>query len=481
MRAPLITPNFLIVSLLATLLVVLWTPAPASPMMTIQEERRLGERLLQEIKRQIPLVEDYEVTQYVRDAGEKILRFIPDPLFQCRFFVIKDDGLNAFAMPGGLVFVYAGLLEEIDSEDELICVLAHELGHVEGRHLARRMERMKRLNLATAAVLIAGAFLGKGKAGSAILATTGALNASIGLKYSREDEEEADRRAFQWICRSGYDPMGLVTVLDKMRRMRWLGTDVIPSYLSTHPGTSERILYIEDLAQTNKCNYTMHRASHELRRIQIRLNVLTRDPFILMKRYQKELNATPGDEYLAYGLALAQLRARNYEEAIKGLKGLIRTFPQHLQYQKDLAWAYYAKGDYKEAIKRLEGYLRLRPQDLSGKYYLGKALLESLRKDEAARLLREVFLAWNKDPRIAFDLGRAMTAINKKGEGHYYFYLYYKDKGEADAAMYHRRMALRLLPKGSPLRQKMGEKKDDKSRNKTSNAVSRSGRGGSGP
>jgi len=463
-------------------LAVMWlAPWPSHAKMTIRQERELGKKLLLEIRSQVQFIEDQEVVQYVQEAGEKVLKFVPNPIFNYHFFVIKDDGLNAFAMPGGYIFVHSGLLEVIDSDDELICVLAHEIGHVQGRHIARRIEAMKRINIASIAALIAGVFLGKGQAGSALIATTTALNASLGLKYSREDEEEADRRAFQWLCKAGYNPIGLVTVLDKMQRMRWLGSDAIPSYLSTHPGTAQRITYIEDLLKDNpRCNTPMRRASPTLRRIQIRLSVDTKDPYLLIVRYKNALKESPQDEYLQYGLALAYLKAKNYDLAIKGLSELAKKYNAQKEYQKDLGEAYYTKGDYQTAIKILTRYLDANPGDLDARFYLGKAFLEANMPEKAVNELKGVYYALGEAPEVAFDLGRAYAALHKDGEAHYYFFVYYQWRGEGDAASYHRRMALRLLPPDSSLRRRIGEGTDHERRKKKShNSVSDGG--GRGP
>ena len=455
-------------------------PSSSQARMTIRQERELGEKLLLEIRSQVNFVEDQEVVQYVQEAGKKVLAFVSNPIFDYRFFVIKDDGLNAFAMPGGYIFIHSGLLEVIDSDDELICVLAHEIGHIQGRHIARRIDTMKRMNIASMAAVIAGVFLGKGQAGSALIATTSALNASLGLKYSREDEEEADRRAFQWLCKAGYNPVGLVTVLEKMQRMRWLGSDAIPSYLSTHPGTARRIAYIEHLLKENpRCDKPMRRASPTLRRIQVRLSVATKDPYMLIVRYKKVLKDSPGDEYVLYGLSLSYLKAKNYELAIKGLQGLIESHGARKEYLKDLGVAHYAKGDYKAAIEILSDYLNSRPDDLDARLYLGKAFMAADMPVKAAKEIKGVYYALGESPEVAFDLGRAYAALGKDGEAHYYFYQYYRWRGEGDAASYHKRMALKLLPPDSRLRRHIGKGADyEQTREKSIAPVSRSGDSG---
>ena len=125
-------------------------PLPAPGMISIPEEREMGQELLKTVLPQVHLVKDPEVQEFVERIGRNILDVIPVKFFRFRFFVIEDPALNAFAMPGGLVFVHSGLIEAISSENELACVLAHEFGHVQGRHIARRMDNMKYREIAEA-------------------------------------------------------------------------------------------------------------------------------------------------------------------------------------------------------------------------------------------------------------------------------------------------------------------------------------------
>lgn len=425
-------------------------------MMSVEEEKELGARLLRMVKEQAQLVEDPEVVGYVRGVGRKVLAQVGTSFFDYRFFVIQDAALNAFAMPGGLVFVHSGLIEAVDNEDELLCVIAHEIGHVEGRHVARRMERMQRVNLATAAMAIAGIFLGSPKAGSAILATSGALNASIALKYSRADEEEADRRGYAWICKAGYDPGGLIAVLKKMQRHRWLGSDRIPSYLSTHPGAAERVTYLEHQRAYRPCPQRVPQDNFELRRVQVRLRVLTSDPRVLVERYRRELAATPKDSLLRFGLAEALLAARDYDAALALFRELAeQEGDARPRFRADLGRALFTAGRYAEARKVLTTYLEAHPGDDGARFLLARTLLELGNAGAALPLLGRLSGDWPEAPGLDFQLGRALAAAGRTGEAHYHFYLHYLRSGDARAAAYHRDRALALLPAGSPLRRKL--------------------------
>lgn len=425
--------------------------SPVSAMMSVEEEREMRDKLLRMVESQVPLIKDPEIVGYVSGVGQKVLDQVDGKFFDYEFFVIQDDGLNAFAMPGGLVFVHTGLLEVIDTENELLCVLAHETGHVQGRHIARRMERMQRINIATAAIAIAGLFLGQGQAGSAVFATSGALNISIALKYSREDEEEADRRACQWVCKAGYDPRGLVTVLKKMQKYRWLGTSAIPSYLSTHPVDSERITYLEDLWNINRCVEKSPEDQFRLRKIQVKTRVLTHDPMVTIKYYKQELSATPDDIFLLYGLAQSFLAAREYDEALKAFDNLVSSAPERPEFKIDQGKAYFAAGKYQKAISIIGPYSKRHPGDSTARFFLARSYLEQGKPAEALPILKTLKQSWPDPASIYLQLGRCFAALGKQGEAHYYFYLHYKAIGNQRSAQYHKNKAMELLPPDSEL------------------------------
>ena len=459
-RRPSVNPPPGTVLLLAICLWSLLSP-PASAMMGIEEERKLGEQIVQQIEQQAVLVKDPEVVGYVSRVGRNILQHVRVKFFHYHFYVIKDDALNAFALPGGHIFVHTGLLEAISSENELACVLAHEIGHVQGRHLARRMERMKRVNLVTMTTALLGIFLGKGQAGNAIFAGSAAMGASIALKYSRADEEEADRRAFQWICSSGYNPMGLVTTLKKMQRYHWLGSDQIPSYLLTHPGTSQRITYIEDMYRRHPCNSKKWRGQGEdeaLKRIKVKIQVMSGDPMVLIPRYRRRVERDPKDIMALYGLGSALLAAKEYREAIAAFRRVVALRPKNPLYKVDLAKALEAYGRYGEALGLLKPLgPRLSP---GGRFVLARALLESGHPREALEILKGLEGRWPDRAGLYFLMARCYGGMKRPGEAHYYFYRHYSLVGNGDAARYHRAMALRQLPRDSRLRERLQQEED---------------------
>ncbi|MBA2847865.1 M48 family metalloprotease [Thermosulfuriphilus ammonigenes] len=429
--------------------------SPAQGILSIPEERKLGEKILEQVEARFTLVHDPVIIGYVEKVGRRVLAHVKPRYFSYRFFVVKDRTLNAFAAPGGLVFVHTGLLEVLDSEDELADVLAHEFAHVQCRHVAKRIEKLSRLNLATAAVAIAGAFFGKGQTSSMLFSTSSALATTLALRYSRADEEEADRVGYEYILASGYDPRGLISILKKMQRHRWLVSDNVPSYLLTHPGSSERLTYLESLIQNFPPQHLVAHDSFELRRVQMRVRVLSHDPYQLIARYERELVDNPQDALLHYGLGLALLKAKEYRRAIEELKLTIKLLPQREELKADLGQAFLEAGRYQEAIRILSPYTARYPLDLSARLNLAKALAEVGDFRKAIAIFEELSRRLPENTEIYYRLGWAYASLKEDGRSHFYFGRYYKTIGDNATALYHYRQAARLLPPNDPLRKEV--------------------------
>ncbi|MBI5967658.1 MAG: M48 family metalloprotease, partial [Deltaproteobacteria bacterium] len=219
-------------------LILLLFPPPIAAM-TIQQERELGEKVLQEVKKRWSIVQEPYVNIYVTRIGKRILQSIEPQPFEYQFYILNTPDINAFAVPGGKVFLNSGLILLVENEDELAGVMAHEIGHVIARHIAKRSEKATKISLAALGAILAGIFLG-GQAAGAIATTTVAASETAFLKYSREDEEEADYLGLKFMEQAGYDRRGMITMLKKLRRMQGPAAGDPPPYLLTHPAIEER-------------------------------------------------------------------------------------------------------------------------------------------------------------------------------------------------------------------------------------------------
>ena len=431
---------------------------PAKALLSPEEEAVLGKKILAEIRTRVELVTDPEILAYLKGIGQRLLKKAGPTYFSFRFFVIRDSSLNAFAIPGGYIFLTSGLMEEVDREDELAAVIAHEIAHVQARHVARRLESLKRLQIATGAVTIAGLLLGGGKAGGAIAVTSSALALTRALSYSRADEEEADRLGFEYLVAAGYDPQAFLTILHKIVRHRWLLTQSGPNYLLTHPAPPERFTYLETLVEKYKTGSRRRTDSLYLRRLQVRLRVMTHDPGSLVVRYREALKYSPQDPLLHYGLGLALAKRRFFREAIKELRYVVSVYPQRECFRVDLAEVYFSAGRYGEALELLKSGLGYGPQEVRARWLLARSYQELKFNAKA----REEFLKLEKDlsdfPPFHFYLGKLLSDLGEEGRAHYEFGRYFALKGDFRVANYHYQKALKVLPPEDPLREKIEKK-----------------------
>ncbi|MFH1021320.1 MAG: M48 family metallopeptidase [Pseudomonadota bacterium] len=214
---------------------------------SIGEEREVGEKLLSIIRKEFTLLDDPDLTEYVTNLGQQTLQLAGPQFFDYHFFIIDNKEFNAFAAPSGLIFFHSGLIDLCDTEGELVSVLSHEIGHAASRHIADRISKSGKLNAATTALMLAGLLLGQGALSQALVTGSMAGGLTANLKFSREDEEEADRLSYKWMQEQNRDPADMVNMLKKMRRVSRYHRKQVPTYLLTHPEPENRIGYIEDI------------------------------------------------------------------------------------------------------------------------------------------------------------------------------------------------------------------------------------------
>jgi predicted Zn-dependent protease len=213
----------------------------------IDNDREIGFAFDREIQKQLPLIHDLEVLEFVDRLGQRLVDDLGDQPFDYRFRVLPDPSLNAFAVPGGYIYFHSGTIVEAGSVEELAGVLAHELGHVKGRHSARMAKDTAIPSLlATVAGLAAAAAAGD----ATPMIAAQAANVAIQLQYSRQYEDEADRLGVDFLARSGMRSEGLVRFFERIQvEQRKLPPGQIPPYLYSHPAVESRIDVVRERAQ----------------------------------------------------------------------------------------------------------------------------------------------------------------------------------------------------------------------------------------
>ena len=207
----------------------------------VKDEKELGRKFDVLVRSRMPLVEDPEIKGYIQSIVDRLSKTFPPQPFPFTANVLLHNSMNAFAVPGGSVFVHTGLIMQLDHESELAGVLGHELAHVTQRHIATRMERAQAVTIGSLVGALAAALLGGGQGSGAIFAGSVAAGQAAMLNYSRMDETEADQIGLQYLTSAGYRPQGLQGAFEKIRRKQWASGIDIPEYLSTHPDVGGRI------------------------------------------------------------------------------------------------------------------------------------------------------------------------------------------------------------------------------------------------
>jgi predicted Zn-dependent protease len=213
-------------------------------LLPVAQENELGDQFKAELDKELKLHEDDELNRYVVDLGQKVAAAAkgrtPEGI-RFRFYLVDDDEtVNAFAIPGGHIYVYSGLMKKAENEAELIGVLGHEVAHVTERHVARRLIAAYGLDAVTKLALGED----PGLLGELVstLVSTGVL-----LKYGRDQERESDRYGIPYTVGAGYDPQGFVTFFEKLKADE--GADWLV-LVQSHPLPSERVETAQALINT---------------------------------------------------------------------------------------------------------------------------------------------------------------------------------------------------------------------------------------
>lgn len=200
----------------------------------------MGRQYAEQIASTMPLYDDPELQEYVEEIGLRLAATSERPELPWSFTVLDDAAVNAFAVPGGFLYVTRGILTHFNSEAELAAVLGHEIGHVTARHSVEQMSRQQLLG----GLLVVGAVLSQDVANAADLGA--AAIGIFGLQHSRSDEHQADQLGIRYALRDNYDPREAVKVHTMLGRQTELrGGRGIPNWLATHPSSEDRIERIE--------------------------------------------------------------------------------------------------------------------------------------------------------------------------------------------------------------------------------------------
>ena len=356
---------------------------------------------------------DQEVQQYIQKLGHKIAEHTPRKL-DYRFYVVNTKEINAFALPGGFIFVNRGLILSLDKEDQLAGVLAHELAHVNARHHARFLEKMYGMNILLS---IAGIFAYQTRYGD-ILMRFGKIGAQLlSLRWSREHETEADRFGVRFSYDAGYDPRGLLETFSIFKKLEKAKQ---PEWLLTHPLPDTRIKNVKKLISKLDLNKPLikdspyfHKIKQKLEKTKISFDLYYKAKEKLSKNKKiaalnlvnKSLELFPQNNASLTLKAFLLLTEENYEEgtdlAVKAAKLDDLCFKPHFF----AGYGYFKLGKYSKSVEFLERARELIPNFPDTYYFLGRDYEKLGQIEKAVENYRKALKltdgkrGWEKDAR----------------------------------------------------------------------------------
>jgi predicted Zn-dependent protease len=396
--------------------------SPAETLLSRTDEYRLGAMIAQELRGQNALLEDPEVSEYINSVGQRLAAQSAEGGKNFQYFVIKDPVVNAFAVPGGFVFINEGLVLVTDSESELASVMAHETAHVTQHHIARAIRAQSQQSLTTAAAMIAAILLGAAAGGQA---TEGAIAAAQGLavqqqiNFIRENEMEADRVGIGFLAGAGFDPNAMASFFGKFERYEGLAPTYIPAMLIDHPVTTDRIAEAKARAAQFPPVHVQPSLTYELFRERVRVLTATGDVDLGAQYAQKIAH---GEDTLGnrYGEALA-LMGSHPDEAVKLLAPLVQQHEDQTFLITALGQAQAKAGHLNEALATFKHAELLFPRNVPVTVHYAETLMAANRAAEAHAMLLDLF---NNVPPTPDQIRFTAIAANAAGDpGDAYFYM----------------------------------------------------------
>lgn len=418
-------------------------PPPAASL-TVSEEKEMADEFLRTVYKYYDVIEDPMINDYIGDLGKKLSRPVPPQPLDFHFYVIREDKFNAFAGPGGHIFVFSGLIEAMENENELAAILTHEMAHVSARHISDMIEKSKTTSLTTLAGVIAGILIGLGgasAAGSALTIGSVAAGQTMALAYSRENEMQADRIGRQYLTGAGYDLYGLLSALEKIRAQEWFGEEQIPTYMKTHPATADRITSLDNTLADDRAHDVKN--SYAFERTRARITAMYSSDSGTLDRLAQNAAEHPKSPAAQYGYGLALAEGGQPEAAITHLKKARSLKPDDAYIAIALGQAHFLAGDYDKAADTLNDIENLKEHGPDGAFYLSRVEMARGHFEKAATILADLLGTYPDYENAYYFLGQSFGEMGQLGNAHYYLGRYYRNAGDLSNARFHFNQALK--------------------------------------
>ena len=386
----------------------------SSSIISPQQEHKLGRAWLSVLRGQVRQLEDPLLKDYVESSVYRLAETSQLDDRRLEFIILASPQLNAFAAPGGIIGVNGGLLLHAQTEAEYASVMAHELAHLSQRHFARGLEAQKRMQIPLMAAMLAGvvaAAAGGGDLGMAAIASTQAAAIQEQRRFSRQNEQEADRIGLLNLHKAGFDPRAMPSMFERlMRQYRY--DRMPPEFLLTHPVSESRIAdtrnraeqYFDGAGTLDSLYYQLIRA-----RIQLTFEGTSG---LALKRFRSVLDEDPNSQPARYGLALALIRSSQLAEARSNIDILLEKSPNSIIYNLAAVDVELSRNQFNQANQRVDNLLKQHPNN----FPLRKAKYEiQLRQKDIAgaeQTINQLLKQRPNDPDIWFEVAEIRGLSN---------------------------------------------------------------------
>lgn len=382
------------------------------------EEHRLGRAWLRQFRAHAPQWQDPIAHDYLTSLVDRLAPHSQLSDLDVTTVMVDHRTLNAFAVPGGVVGINAGLFAFAEDEGAFVSVIAHELGHLSQRHYARSSERAEQTQLPAMAGMLAGILIAAGGGGNAGIATVMGSQAALiqdQLTYSRRYEQEADRVGLQAMAAAGYDPDAMARMFRTLQRMASLQGGTPPEFLLTHPVSESRLSDVQSrAAQMNVASSYSNDTLYDMIRGRALLQIHQQSPRQAVSRLAQEDANEAAQRYVT---ALADAQSGQVDAALQALDQLRDEQPDLAMLPASAAEVALQAQRYDEAIQRSQRLLRLMPNYLPAQLILAEAQLQ---RDPTAAydILRDVTARHPENP-LGFNLmAEAAGRSGRNGLGH---------------------------------------------------------------
>ena len=418
---------------------------PADSVLTRSQEAQLGRQVVRQLRNAGAMIEDPQLHEYIQTLGATLAAHAHDGEYKFEFFVVNDDAINAFALPGGYIGVNVGLIQASETESELAGVLAHEIAHVTQRHIARSVYDNQRSSILSIAAMLAAVLLGAasdagGDAMQGILTASQAAVVQRQIDFTRSNEFEADRIGMDTLYSAGFDPVGMASFFEKLSRRYGLARQKVPQFLQTHPVTSERIAGSRNRVRQLPNVDAHNTLGYELTKAKLTaLGASSAEEGYTLFQARLEKNDVSTNRY---GMALSLARWGRNDHAEEIFKALSEEEPGVIAYRIGLGESLMASGSVDVALTGYADAINLFPRNVPLTISYARALISAGKPSRAHKLLLDLLNNVPPTPEQIRLIARAANAEGDIGNAQHYMSEYYIMTGNLPLAINQLRMAI---------------------------------------